>query len=127
METEVLEKQKYDKDDKRIFSKAIKDAATREFIVKEQVESEENDLKGLKIYKNTKKTTAQILADQIIEIALSPDTSLKDKLAVYEKFAKITEGDKKESSVNVSVGYADNSYEKFLQLARQQQLENKEK
>lgn len=117
----ITKKKKFDKNDDKIFSKAIKKAATKELEIKTPIEGTlENNFT---YYRTTKKTVVEILADQIIELALDPGTSLKDKMAIYEKFAKITEGDKKEVNKNISVGYSE-SYERFLEEVNRKRLGN---
>ena len=117
MENE-LQKPSLTKQDEKIFTKAIKVAANKDILT--QVPVEEQDLEGNKFtyYKTKKFKAVDILADQIIELALNPETPLKDKIAVFEKMAKITEGDTKTQNNNINIGVT-GSYEEFIAKAEQ--------
>lgn len=99
----------------RIFQDALRKAAVTEIIVEKK-----NSITGEKYIK--RETAVERLAEQILEIALSEDTSLKDKLTIYEKMAKISEGENKQTipvaanTTNNTLNINNMNYEDFIKL-----------
>lgn len=108
------QKKKVDKIEGRIFQDALRKAATTEIVV------EKKNINGDKYSKRL--TAVEALAEQIIGIALSDETPLADKLKIYEKMAKISEGENKQimpitanttnNTLNLNM-----SYEEFIKMA----------